>query len=178
MRTRLTRTTTALATTAVLALSLAACGGSGDETDAAAEETTASADATPTEEETAAEETPAEETPAEEETADAGAGDVCAASETLQDMSSIDTSDPAAAIAAFDELTTEFESVEPPAEIADDWNTVATSFREYTDTIQSVLDDPTAEDAVTKASDAAQALMSDEFMEAGTSISTYTATNC
>jgi hypothetical protein len=174
MRTRLTRTT-ALATTAVLALSLAACSGSGDEsTDAAGEETSASADATPTEEESAA-----EETPAEDESAAAGASsDVCAASQTLQDMSNIDTSDPAAAIAAFDELTTEFESVDPPAEIADDWNTVATSFREYTDTVQSVLDDPSAEDAVTKASDAAQALMSEEFMQAGTSISTYTATNC
>jgi hypothetical protein len=174
MRMRLTRTTTALATTAVLALTLTACGGSGDEsTDAAAEETTASADTTPTAQESAAEETPSAEAEAE-----GASSDVCAASETLQDMANIDTSDPAAAIAAFDDLTTEFESVDPPAEIADDWNTVATSFREYTDTVKTVLDDPSAEDAASKASDAAQALMSDEFMQAGTSISTYTATNC
>ncbi len=144
MRTRLTitKTTTALATSALLVLGLAACGGSGDDasTDAdttAAEETSSPAD----------EETTATEEPAEEESGDTEAsGDFCTAYDALLDaqttLSSIDTSDPAAAVTQFETFTASLEAAEAPAEISTDWDNVTGVFRQLTDTIETAVDDP------------------------------------
>ncbi|WP_216093483.1 hypothetical protein [Cellulosimicrobium cellulans] len=177
IRNTFSTTTTALATSALLVLGLAACG-SGDDEAAPAEETTKSAEAT--EESPAEEETPAEET--EEPQAEGGDADICAASATLEEMSSemgnIDPNNPQAGLDTLEQLTSTLEGVEPPAEIAGDWSTMATTFRSVTDGLSSALADPTAPDAMTKVSDAMSAMTEESFQQAGQNVTAYTATNC
>lgn len=177
IRNTFSTTTTALATSALLVLGLAACGSGDDEGSASAEETTTSAEATeetPAEEETAAEDT--EEPQAE------GDADVCAATATLEEMSSqmtnIDPNNPQEGLDTLEQLTATLEGVEPPAEIAGDWSTMATTFRSVTDGLSSALADPTAPEAMTKVSDAMSAMTEESFQQAGQNVSTYTATNC
>ncbi|MCA5892166.1 hypothetical protein LEP48_02230 [Isoptericola sp. NEAU-Y5] len=174
MRTHKTATrTAALATSVVLALGLAACGGSDDDQGAEAATTEQSA--------------PAEETPAEEEApaegTDVAGDDVCGASQVLTEasstMSAIDPSEPEAAVAQLEELTGTLEAVDnPPAEIADDWNTLATSFRAVTDGLGEVVENPTDPESMTKVSDAMALMNGTEFSEAAQAVGTYTGVNC
>ncbi|MFC8921200.1 hypothetical protein [Cellulosimicrobium sp. NPDC057127] len=177
IRNTISTTTTALATSALLVLGLAACGSDG-ESDAATEET-ASAEVT---EESPAEEDPAEESPAEETEADGETADVCAATESLEslstEMTNIDQNDPQAAIDTFEELTATLEGVEPPAEIADDWSTMATSFRTVTDGLSGALADPSSPEAMTKVSEAMSAMSDASFQEAAQNVGAYTTANC
>ena len=176
IRNTFSTTTTALATSALLVLGLAACGSGDDEAAAPAEETTTSAEA----EESPAEETPAEET--EEPQAEGDGADVCAASATLEEMSSemgnIDPNNPQEGLDTLEQLTTTLEAVEAPDEIAGDWSTMATTFRSVTDGLSSALADPAAPDAMTKVSDAMSAMTEESFQQAGQNVSMYTATNC
>ena len=178
MRNRLsiTKTTTALATSALLVLGLAACGGSGNDEETPAEETTS------VEETTDAAEEPTEEETTEDVEAEGDATDICAASTAIQqigtELSSIDQSDPQAGLDKLDELTATLEAVEPPAEIAADWTTVATTFRSVTDGLSTALADPTAPDAMTKVSEAMTAMTDESFQTSGEAIGTYTAANC
>ncbi|QJW37811.1 hypothetical protein [Cellulosimicrobium protaetiae] len=175
MRNRLTitKTTTALATSALLVLGLAACGGSGD--DASTDtETTATEETTPAEEESSA-----SEEPAEEETGDAEAsGDFCTAYETLIDaqssLGSIDASDPAAGVAEFETFTAALEAAEAPAEISGDWDKVTGVFRQLTDTLKTAVDDPASADM-----SAITSVMSDqEFTTSVQNVAVYGTQNC
>ncbi|MFE6968780.1 hypothetical protein [Isoptericola sp. NPDC057653] len=168
MRNRQTMTrASAIAASALIALGLAACSGSGDgdtgSTDGGA---------------TAAEE---QETPQEE--AAAGGDDVCSAVEALTDassaMSDVDPSDLQPTVDKLEELTTTLEGVsEPPAEIADDWATLTTSFRTATDGIGAAAKNPTDADSMTKLQDAMTAMTGSEFTDAAQSVGTYAGTNC
>ena len=172
MRNRLPMTrATAVAAAAVLTLGLAACSGSDDSgsDDSAGAETSA------------AEESAAEEDAPADEAAPAG-GDICEATSVLEDMSStlsdVDPTDLQATMDSFEDLVTTVEGVEPPAEIADDWNTIATSFRGMADGLQAAVDDPTDADARSNVQEAMTAISGQEFQDAGQAVSTYTAANC
>lgn len=176
MRTRLTitKTTTALATSALLVLGLAACGGSGDDASTDSETTAAEETSTPAEEET----TPAEE-PTEEESGDTEAsGDFCTAYDALLDaqstLGSIDTSDPAAAVTQFETFTASLEAAEAPAEISADWDNVTGVFRQLTDTLETAVDDPANADMSSITS-----LMTDEtFQTSAQNVAVYGTQNC
>ncbi len=178
MRNRLTitKTTTALATSALLVLGLAACSGSGDDASTDSE-TTASEETTPAEDE--ASDTTESEEPTEEETGDAEAsGDFCTAYETLIDaqssLGSIDTSDPAGAVTEFETFTASLEAAEAPAEISADWDNVTGVFRQLTDTLKTAVDDPASADmsAITSA-------MTDEtFQTSAQNVAVYGTQNC
>lgn len=168
MRTRLTitKTTTALATSALLVLGLAACGGSGD-------------DASTDSDTTAAEETTPAEEPTEEESGDTEAsGDFCTAYDALLDaqstLGSIDTSDPAAAVTQFETFTASLEAAEAPAEISADWDNVTGVFRQLTDTLETAVDDPANADMSSITS-----LMTDEtFQTSAQNVAVYGTQNC
>ena len=176
MRTRLTitKSTTALATSALLVLGLAACGGSGDDASTDADTTAAEETSTSAEEET----TPSEE-PAEEESGDTEAsGDFCTAYDALLDaqttLSSIDTSDPAAAVTQFETFTASLEAAEAPAEISTDWDNVTGVFRQLTDTLETAVDDPANADISSITS-----LMTDEtFQTSAQNVAVYGTQNC
>lgn len=176
MRTRLTitKTTTALATSALLVLGLAACGGSGDDASTDSETTPAEETSTSAEEET----TPSEE-PAEEESGDTEAsGDFCTAYDALLDaqttLSSIDTSDPAAAVTQFETFTASLEAAEAPAEISTDWDNVTGVFRQLTDTLETAVDDPANADT-----SSIMSLMTDEtFQTSAQNVAVYGTQNC
>jgi hypothetical protein len=175
MRNRLTitKTTTALATSALLVLGLAACGGSGDDTSTDAETTASAEESTPAEDET----TPAEEETTEEEPAEAS-GDFCTAYQTMLDAQStlgeIDSSDPAAAVAEFETFTSSLEAAEAPAEISADWDTVAGAFRTITDTLATAVDDPASADM-----SAMTSILTDEsFQTSAQNVATYGTQNC
>lgn len=176
MRTRLTitKTTTALATSALLVLGLAACGGSGDDASTDSDTTAAEETSTPAEEET----TPAEE-PTEEESGDTEAsGDFCTAYDALLDaqstLGSIDTSDPAAAVTQFETFTASLEAAEAPAEISADWDNVTGVFRQLTDTLETAVDDPANADMSSITS-----LMTDEtFQTSAQNVAVYGTQNC
>ncbi len=173
MRTRLTitKTTTALATSALLVLGLAACGGSGDEstdTDTTASEETTSADEEPTEDEETTEETGDTE----------ASGDFCVAYQSMLDaqstLGSIDSSDPSGALAEFESFTSQLEAADAPAEISGDWDTVAGAFRQITDTLETAIDDPANADV-----SALTAIMTDEsFQTSAQNVAVYGTQNC
>jgi len=177
MRTRpkITQTTTALATSALLVLGLAACGGSGDDTSTATE-TTASEETTTDEEPTEADPTDEETT---EETGDAEAsGDFCAAYQSMLDaqttLGSIDSNDPSAALAEFESFTSELEAADAPAEISADWDTVAGAFRQITDTLEVAINDPANADV-----SALTAIMTDQsFQTSAQNVAVYGTENC
>ncbi|MFE5338289.1 hypothetical protein ACFQ8E_20435 [Isoptericola sp. NPDC056573] len=179
MRNRLTMTrATAVAAAALLSLGLAACSGSGDSG-------SGSGEGTPAAEEQAPEESPAEESPAEEEAPadEAAGGDVCGAVQALTEASSamgdVDPSDLQPTVDKLEDLTTTLESVgEPPAEIADDWEALTTSFRTATDGLSAAAEDPTDAEAMTKLQDAMSAMTGSEFQEAAQAVGTYAGTNC
>lgn len=176
MRTRLTitQTTTALATSALLVLGLAACGGSGDDASTDSDTSAAEETSTPAEEET----TPAEE-PTEEESGDTEAsGDFCTAYDALLDaqttLSSIDTSDPAAAVTQFETFTASLEAAEAPAEISTDWDNVTGVFRQLTDTLETAVEDPANADT-----SSIMSLMTDEtFQTSAQNVAVYGTQNC
>ncbi|KAJ8141746.1 hypothetical protein OY671_005080 [Metschnikowia pulcherrima] len=176
MRTRstITKTTTALATSALLVLGSAACGGSGDDASTDSETTPAEETSTSAEEET----TPSEE-PAEEESGDTEAsGDFCTAYDASLDAqttsSSIDTSDPAAAVTQFETFTASLEAAEAPAEISTDWDNVTGVFRQLTDTLETAVDDPANADISSITS-----LMTDEtFQTSAQNVAVYGTQNC
>ncbi|MEL7977210.1 hypothetical protein AAG589_15200 [Isoptericola sp. F-RaC21] len=177
MRNRLTMTrATALAAGALLTLGLAACSGSGDSgSDSSGEGTTTAAEEQAPEESTAAE----EEAPADE----AAGGDVCGAVQSLTEassaMSDVDPSDLQPTVDKLEELTTTLEGVsEPPAEIADDWGTLTTSFRTASDGIAAAAENPTDAESMTKLQDAMSAMTGSEFQEAAQAVGTYAGTNC
>ncbi len=134
-----------------------------------AEETSTSA-----EEET----TPSEE-PTEEESGDTEAsGDFCTAYDALLDaqttLSSIDTSDPAAAVTQFETFTASLEAAEAPAEISTDWDNVTGVFRQLTDTLETAVDDPANADISSITS-----LMTDEtFQTSAQNVAVYGTQNC
>jgi len=168
--TRATTRATAVAAAALLTLGLAACSGSDD---------SGSGEGTPAAQEQAPEESPAEEAPADE----AAGGDVCGAVQALTDassaMSDVDPSDLQPTVDKLEELTTTLEGVsEPPAEIADDWETLATSFRTATDGIGAAAENPTDAESMTKLQDAMSAMTGSEFQEAAQAVGTYAGTNC
>ncbi|GAB6937012.1 hypothetical protein ACQP60_20350 [Isoptericola variabilis] len=170
--TRATTRATAVAAAALLTLGLAACSGSGDSGSGSGEGTAAA-------EEQAPEESAAEEAPAEE----AAGGDVCGAVQALTDassaMSDVDPSDLQPTVDKLEELTATLEGVsEPPAEIADDWETLATSFRTATDGIGAAAENPTDAESMTKLQDAMSAMTGSEFQEAAQAVGTYAGTNC
>lgn len=173
MRNRQTMTrATAVAASALIALGLAACSGSGD------------SDAGSTGAGTAAEEQTTEETPAEESPAEEVAGDdVCGAVQALTDassaMSDVDPSDLQPTLDKLEEITTTLEAVdEPPAEIADDWETLTTSFRTATDGLSTAVENPTDADAMSKINDAMTAMTGQEFQDAAQAVGTYAGTHC
>jgi len=174
MRNRLTMTrATAVAAAALLSLGLAACSGSGDSGSGSGEGTPAAEEQAP-EESTAEEEAPADE---------AAGGDVCGAVQALTEASSamgdVDPSDLQPTVDKLEELTTTLEGVgEPPAEIADDWATLTTSFRTATDGLGAAAENPTDAEAMTKLQDAMSAMTGSEFQEAATAVGTYAGTNC
>lgn len=175
MRNRLTMTrATAVAAAALLTLGLAACSGSGDSG-------SGSGEGTPAAEEQAPDETPAEEdAPADEA---AGGDDVCSAVEALTEASSamgdVDPSDLQPTVDKLEELTATLEGVsEPPAEIADDWKTLTTSFRTAADGIGAAAGDPTDAEAMTKLQDAMSAMTGSEFQESAQAVGTYAGTHC
>ena len=165
MRTRQTITRTAAVTTsALLALALAACGGSDD---GATSEGGAEGGST------------TEESPQ----AESGGDDVCGATEVLTDMSSamsdVDPSDLQATMDKLEDLTSTLEGVDaPPAEIADDWDALSSSFREVTDSLGAVVDDPSDSKAMSKVSEAMATLSDQSFQDSAQAISAYTAENC
>ena len=175
MRNRLTitKSTTALATSALLVLGLAACSGSGDDASTDSE-TTASEETTPAEDESSA-----SEEPTEEETGDTEAsGDFCTAYETLIDAQSslgaIDTSDPAGAVTQFETFTASLEAAEAPAEISTDWDNVTGVFRQLTDTLETAVDDPANADT-----SSIMSLMTDEtFQTSAQNVAVYGTQNC
>ncbi len=176
MRTRLTitKTTTALATSALLVLGLAACGGSGDDASTDADTSAAEETSTPAEEETTASEEPAEEESGDTE----ASGDFCTAYDTLLDaqttLGSIDTSDPAAAVTQFETFTASLEAAEAPAEISADWDNVTGVFRQLTDTLETAVDDPANADISSITS-----LMTDEtFQTSAQNVAVYGTQNC
>lgn len=176
MRTRLTitKTTTALATSALLVLGLAACGGSGSDEETTTEETATSEESAPTEEETTEETT--EEEPAED--TEAASGDFCGAYDTLMsaqsELSSVDPSDPSAAVTAFEDLTSTLEAAEAPAEISADWDNVAGAFRTITDTLTAAVEDPASADM-----SAMTSILGDESFQTSTqNVATYATQNC
>ena len=169
MRNRQTITRTAAVTTsALLAFALAACGGGSDEGGSTSEGSAEGGAAT-------------EESPQAE--AEAGGDDVCGATEVLTDMSTamgdVDPSDLQATMDKLEELTGTLEAVDqPPAEIADDWDALSSSFREVTDSLGAVVDDPSDSEAMSKVSEAMSTLSDQSFQESAQAISTYTAENC
>ncbi|MFI2105191.1 hypothetical protein ACH436_18010 [Isoptericola sp. NPDC019693] len=181
MRNRLTMTrATAVAAAALLSLGLAACGGSGD---AGSDEGTPAAEEQATDD--TAEESPAEESPAEEEApaGEAAGGDVCSAVQSLTEassaMSDVDPTDLQPTVDKLEELTTTLEGVdEPPAEIADDWEALTTSFRTASDGLAAAAEDPTDAEAMTKLQDAMSAMTGSEFQESAQAVGTYAGTNC
>jgi hypothetical protein len=176
MRNRMSMTrATAVAAGALLTLGLAACSGSGDADQGASDAGTAA-------EEQPTEEAPAEETPQDEAGAEEG-GDVCTAFESLTSassaLSSADPTDLQPTLDQLEELTGTLEGVsEPPAEIADDWATLTTSFRSVTDGLSEAAEDPTATDAMTKVNDAMSTMTGQEFQDAAQAVGTYAGTNC
>ncbi|WP_139820943.1 hypothetical protein [Krasilnikoviella flava] len=179
MRNRMSLTrATAVAAGALLTLGLAACSGAGDSQERSSSDAGTAAEEQPTEE-ALAEESPQEEAPAEE-----GAdGDVCAAFDSLTSASSaLSSADPAdlqPTLDKLEELTTTLEGVsEPPAEIADDWGTLTTSFRSVTDGLSEAAEDPTATDAMTKVNDAMSTMTGQEFQDAVQGVGTYAGTHC
>jgi len=163
--TRATTRATAVAAAALLTLGLAACSGSDD---------SGSGEGT-----TAAGEQAAEESPADE----AAGGDVCGAVQSLTEassaMSDVDPSDLQPTVDKLEELTTTLEGVsEPPAEIADDWETLTTSFRTASDGIGAAAENPTDAESMTKLQDAMSAMTGSEFQEAAQAVGTYAGTNC
>ncbi|MCK9792925.1 hypothetical protein M1843_04075 [Isoptericola sp. 4D.3] len=166
---------TAVAASALIALGLAACSGSGDADAGSSDAATSAAEETP------AEETPAEETPAEEDAA--AEGDVCSAVASLTDasaaMSDVDPTDLQPTVDKLEELTTTLEGVgEPPAEIADDWNTLTTSFRTASDGLSAAAEDPTDTEAMGKLQEAMSAMTASDFQDAAQSVGTYAGTHC
>jgi hypothetical protein len=176
MRNRQTITrATAVAASAQIALGLAACSGSGSDGDAGA-----SADESAPAE-SATEESPTEDAPAEDDAA--SGGDVCSAVQVLTETSSalgdVDPKNLDPTIDQLEELTGTLEGVsEPPAEIADDWETLTTAFRTATDALGKAVADPEAADAQTNIADAMTAMTDASFQEAGQAVGTYTAENC
>ncbi|MDF2806653.1 MAG: hypothetical protein K0S43_1599 [Cellulosimicrobium sp.] len=175
MRNRLTitKSTTALATSALLVLGLAACSGSGDDASTDSE-TTASEETTPAEDESSA-----SEEPTEEETGDTEAsGDFCTAYETLIDAQSslgaIDTSDPAGAVTQFETFTASLEAAEAPAEISADWDNVTGVFRQLTDTLKTAVEDPASADM----SSITAAMTDETFQTSAQNVAVYGTQNC
>jgi len=175
MRNRLTitKSTTALATSALLVLGLAACSGSGD--DASTDpETTASAETTPSEDSSSPSEEPTEEEAGETE----ASGDFCNAYQPLIDaqssLGSIDASAPAAGVAEFETFTAAIESAEAPAEISADWDKVTGVFRQLTDSLRVAVEDPANADM-----SALTTIMSDEeFTTSVQNVAVYGTQNC
>lgn len=181
MRNRLTTTTAALATTALLTLGLAACSGSGDDaaSDASPSASAATSDGSPSADETA---TTGTDEPGAEETSAAGtAGGICGAQAVLTelqtDMAAADPSDPSAAAAQLEEHTAELEAMEPPAEVAEDWGVLTSGFRSLTDAMAAVAADPAAADP-NQLTDTLSLVTNEDFQRATQSVFTYTATNC
>ncbi|WP_166845066.1 hypothetical protein [Isoptericola sp. BMS4] len=169
MRIRQTMTrAAAVSASALLVVGLAACGGGSDDSS-----TDTGDAASRTEEQTEGE---------GEGDSQASAGDICEATDVLTEMSStmadVDPNDLQATLDQLEELTATVEGVEAPAEVADDWGTMATSLRGVTDSLQGAVDDPTDTEAMTKVSEAMSSLSDESFQEAGQAVSTYTAENC
>lgn len=166
MRNRQTITRTAAVTTsALLAFALAACGGGSD--DGSASDTGSEGGST------------TEESPQPE----AGGDDVCGATEALTEMSSamsdIDPNDLQATMDKLEDLTSTIEAVDqPPAEIADDWDALSSSFRDVTDSLGAVVDDPSDSEAMSKVSESMATLSDESFQKSAQAISTYAAENC
>jgi len=170
---------TSVAAGALLVLGLTACGGSGD-SDETSSDTNAAAEEQPGEE--AQEEAQGEEAPQDEAAAEDG-GDVCSAFDSLTSassaLSSADPTDLQPTLDQLEELTGTLEGVSsPPAEIADDWGVLATSFRSVTDGLGEAAADPTAADAMTKVSDAMSTMTGHEFQDAAQAVGTYAGTHC
>jgi hypothetical protein len=171
--TSLRRSAATVALTGALALGLAACSNGDSGSDASSSPTasaTATASQTPK---------PTQTTAAPDAAAD---GDVAAFCQLTEAMSTMDQAammaDPAAAVAQFNDFAVQFKSITPPAEVAGDVSVLATALESYVANLQSALDNPTAADAATKASEAVAALTDPAVMEASANISAYAATNC
>ncbi|SME91371.1 hypothetical protein L603_000200001710 [Cellulosimicrobium cellulans J34] len=174
MSNRLTtlKTTTALATSALLVLGLAACGGSGD--DASTDTETTTEESTPTDDESSA-----SDEPTEEESGDVEAsGDFCTAYQALLDAQStlgaIDTSDPDAAVVQFETFTASLEAAEAPAEISADWDTVTGAFRQLSDTLEAAQEDPANADM----SGITSIMTDEEFQTSAQNVAVYGTQNC
>lgn len=96
---------------------------------------------------------------------------------TTELQTSIDPNDPDAAIASFEELTTQVESIEAPEEVADSYAVVTSTFRHFTDTASEALSDLENADqaALTEAMDK---FSSEEFSGAVADLDEYTTSNC
>ncbi len=93
------------------------------------------------------------------------------------DLQSVDLSDPDAAAASLEELTTEIESIEAPEEIADSYAVVSSAFRSFSDTISGALDDPANADP-SVLTEATNSFTSEEFSNATDELDEYSTANC
>lgn len=93
------------------------------------------------------------------------------------DLQSVDLSDPDAAAASLEELTTEIESIEAPEEIADSYTVVSSAFRSFSDTVADALDDPANADP-SVLTEATNSFTSEDFSNATAELDEYSAANC
>ena len=150
---------------AVAVVLLTACGGSGDEEPAAASSTPAPATSSPA---------PSSATAAP----DPAAEEFCAESQALlDDLGSAfsDQSDPTSVETAFSQAAEGFRSVEPPAEIEQDWTTLADGLDEYAAAFAELdQSDPESVSAFQQRTTSLQG----ELTGAATSVETYLNEEC
>lgn len=153
------------AAAALMVVMLAGCGGGGDD-DPAAETSAPTAVST------------------EDTSTDAASGDFCAEVEDiksqLENLNSLpDMSDPAEAVQTLEEAVDALRSVDPPAEIAEDWATVTDAFQSVVTGLRDLdVSDPEAltrqlEDLVDQMEQQSAAID-----EAGTNIDQYLSEEC
>jgi hypothetical protein len=151
VRSHLTRTS-ALACAVALSLGLAACSGSGSESDPDASATAG------------------------------GPAAFCALTAELDEAGAartdVDPNNPKEFAATLEDLTARIETVDAPAEVADAVDTVSAGLRSYTDGLSEVLADPKSEDAMTRFTEAMEAITNQEYSDALTEITEYTRANC
>ncbi|WP_277209799.1 hypothetical protein [Isoptericola croceus] len=96
---------------------------------------------------------------------------------TTELQTSIDPSDPDAAIASLEEVTTQVESIEAPEEISDSYAVVSSTIRNFTDTASEALSDLENADQAAL-TEAMAGFSSEEFNGAIAELDEYTTENC
>jgi hypothetical protein len=158
--------------TAVIVLMLAGCGDGGDDPGASATEADAQTSAPAVE--------PSEETPTEAADDDGFCAEVEGIRDRLENLDSLpDAADPDAAIETIEESADALRSVDPPAEIADDWSTLTEAFGGVATALRD-LDTSDPEALAQQLEDLADEMeqQSTAIDEAGTRIDQYLSDEC